>query len=276
MGTNLGPQFDTTKPLPGMENMPPAEPHEQTESQFHNRPDVMVHGRFVDKDYMDQAGVAKQLHPLWSGPQGFHAGTEKAAHDRVADLAPAIEGTTARFFHGRVDPAQMRNQPTPGRWEQSTQGTVAKGDPGRKPDKGEDWDRTHHNTYYRNDYEDKGSTAAILPVNIHVTGEEQIGALTVPTEEHRPGNFTTWRDGITQAMKASQRIPAHVKALYEASGGESGPHHVLHTSQFGIDKHNARTKGAYATVDSPLATKMTAWGGHEWAVHPDNKGTFGA
>lgn len=202
--------------LPGTEHMRPAEPHEQTEAQFHNRPDVMVHGRFLKHEAVHDLGFGRQLN-TWATDRGFHSGTERAAHERVVDLGVAHPGydETPRFFHGRVDPKQMHNRPEPAAWEGGSLGD----DLGREEDQGEDWGPHHHNRYYRNDYEDEGSTSAI---HGWTGGPDHTNAGNVPE------NFVTWRQSVADAQANGDKVPSHVQALYNVTGGVNGPHHVMH------------------------------------------------
>lgn len=228
--------------LPGMEDMRPAKPFEQTESQFQKRPDVMVHGRYVDKvergDAMPQFSRMEFPEPVLG--DGFHAGTEKAAHERLQHLGKPWMDREARFFHGRVDPDKMSNTPTPGRWEPAD-AEPSPTDPGRRKDRGELWAIEDHDQYYRNDYEDEGSTSAILsvrnaPARTHATRG-------TPVEEgyKTPNNFETWRTSVGNAMAQGDKVPRHVQALYEASGGADGPHHNLDT-RFNRPVVKARTE----------------------------------
>lgn len=214
-----------------------AEPYEQTAAQFHNRPDVFVHGRY---ERTMPGSRELDLHDSSIARQGFHAGTEAAAEDRLMQLGVPWADHSPRFYHGRVDPGRMRNTAVPGDWEHkenSLGGAVRQAwDPGRLPDEGEEWGSMHHGSYYRNDYEDKGSTSVVLPV-------EHIGGRYIPQ------NFQTHREAISEALRQRRTVPAHVKAVYKATGGTRGPrsvHHALFTP------NTTSVKGKYAKVDDPI------------------------
>lgn len=203
-----------------------------------NRPDVMVHGRYVHQT----AGPVTERH-VTTGD--FHAGTRKAAHDRLSGSVSGIgvpwEGHVAKFFYGRVDPAKMKN----------TSDAAFDGDPGgRLKDQQEEWEPRHFNHYYRNDYEDPGSTSAILRVRDHRGTPVREAKETVPWPDKKwtgskwedtmgtitrtanlPENFHSWRDSVGSALYRGQHVPAHVEALYHATGGSAGRHSV-HDTEF--------------------------------------------
>lgn len=209
-----------------MESMRRAEPYEQTAAQFHNRPDVFVHGRY------ERTMPGSRELDLHEGnteiTQGFHAGTERSAHERLDVLGPAWERHSPRFYHGRVDPAQMQNTAVPGNWENKAPKALGGGvvrhydDPGRVPDEGEGWGPRHHGSYYRNDYEDKGSTSVILPLR-------ERGAGPFDRVYEPPQNFKTHRETVSDALKAGKPVPSHVREPFLATGGEFGPKSVTHT-----------------------------------------------
>jgi hypothetical protein len=78
----------------------------------------------------------------------------------------------------------------------------------RIDDEGESWERKHGNHYYRNEYEDPGSTSVILH------DERRAGASL---------NFKPWRAHVSEAIRMGSKVPSHVEALYHATGGEAGP-----------------------------------------------------
>jgi hypothetical protein len=112
--------------LPGMESMRRAEPYEQTAAQFHNRPDVFVHGRY---ERTMRGSRELDLHDASLEFQGFHAGTEKSAHERLISLGPPWTHHEPRFYHGRVDPTQMQNTPVPGTWGERGRPAQRQGSP---------------------------------------------------------------------------------------------------------------------------------------------------
>lgn len=200
--------------LPGMEGLRPAEPWEQTESQFLNRPDVFFHGRFEDR----AAPASKGPTPRdWQ----FHAGSEKAAIERMTQLGHRWNDRyEPRFYAGRVDPSQMHNQPPPegpnfhpgqrveerGVEPYKEKRVVREADnEWRAEDIGEDWSQSDVDHYYRNDYEDVGSTSVILK-----EGREG------------PRNFRTHRSLVSEAIRDGLPVPKHVQATFEASGGTRG------------------------------------------------------
>lgn len=253
--SNLNPdQF-----LPGTEHIRPAEPYEQTEAQFHNRPDVMVHGRFVREDRLTQPGLPNQL-AAYSGRAGFHAGTARAAQERVATLGPANKGYAEdpRFFHGRVDPAKMKNTPDPGAWE-DPKGPYPPpiNDPGRIVDQGDDWQHHDHNKYYKNEHEDPGSVSSVHSV-------ESVDRHSV---QGVPNNFKTWRQSVAEAQESGAHIPSHVKAVYDATGGTAGPHHVINPAFY---KETTEMRSGYG-YDLPMVRGNKT--GHWWVTpHADKKG----
>lgn len=216
--------------LPGTESIRPAQPHEQTEAQFHARPNVFVHGRYERPDAAHAGQLDLGLFAADSNT-AFHAGTERAAHDRLAGEESGLgiphEGHKAVFYHGEVDPKRMRNTAVPGRWEASQHALgPAAGDPGRIRDQDEEWKPSHHDKYYRNEYEDKGSTSVILSAYTAGTRKGRDG---YDEPRYLPRNFTTHREAISTALAQGQHVPSHVRAVYEATGGESGPLSVVHT-----------------------------------------------
>jgi hypothetical protein len=241
--------------LPGMEALREADPHEQTEAQFHNRPNMFVHGRF---ERPDKPGVSGQL-DLGLGTQitGFHAGTERAAHDRLGPEGHAVpwKGTHAVFYHGVVDPEKMRNKPEPGHWE----GNPLVGDKGRIEDKDEDWNQGHHDKYYRNDWEDKGSTSVILSTPIH------------PRTGHpAPTNFLTHRAAVSEALRDGKHVPSHVRAVYDATGGAQGSHAVSHTHFKPVQDYH----GTYGTADRELPGMDRYWAGDQAKYGPNPASPF--
>ena len=197
--------------LPGMENMRHAEPYEQTHEQFLNRPDVFVHGRPVRKD--------KPLNAVPNPAFDFHAGTRKAALDRVHDMGALRGGDEqhVRFFAGQVDPRKMENRPPeegphhhPGQVVEKRQyggsEQVRVAEPAenewRLKDQWLDWGEGDLNHYYRNEAEDPGSTSVILH------GSQR--------------NFRSWRGQVSQAIREGKTVPSHVRSAYEASGGSGG------------------------------------------------------
>lgn len=208
-----------------MGDMRPAQPHEQTESQFQNRSDVFVHGRYMHPDQ------AHDLPEPSDGTWDFHAGTVKSAHERLDNLGSPWTGTEPRYWHGRVNSHLMENTPNLGHWEgahpvgfESAVPPVNQADPGRIPDQLNEWWRAHANRYYRNDWEDKGSTSVILDSSKHAEQKRTPMGTPYEIETLRPDNFTTWRQGVTNALQFGKEVPSHVRAAYEASGGEHGAH----------------------------------------------------
>lgn len=233
--------------LPGTENMREAKPHEQTESQFHNRPDVFVHGRYMSMAASEQ-GYKNMLFSGGPPTQGFHAGSEAAAHERLTNLDAPLHGHAARFFHGRVDPIHMQNTPNKGEWEQGFPAETAHtnparalptrrtDDPGREVDQIDEWRLRHHGSYYRNDYEDRGSTSVILPTEevrykqrMDFEGQPGRPPAVYERVDHAPRNFNTWRMDVHRALSTGQEVPHHVRATYEASGGVEGSHSNVHS-----------------------------------------------
>lgn len=262
-------QFGPDEHLPGMGGMREAAPHEQTESQFHNRPDVFWHGRF-DRNWESTSEVPK--------PRGwdFHAGTENAALERMTDLGHRITPEhEPRFFAGTVDESKMRNPSPTGRAHDLPEGQhVERFQPGltksygvpkvtpsphewRAEDKGEDWDRSHGDQYYRNDHEDPGSTSVILH-DRRRDGEEL--------------NFKPWRTHVSEALRQGQPVPHHVKGLYHDTGGADGPV-VSHPVEFqeqnppgSMDAYSRRhlpdSVRKYAVTENviqPPESAMTNW-----------------
>lgn len=207
---NLGPQFA----LPGMEDMTPAQPHEQTPAQFHNRPDVFFHGRMEDPR-VSRSDLPRQR--SWD----FHAGTSQSARDRMEDLGLPRAGKEARFFAGQVDPDSMQNPPPTGNPHDPPPLQVVKKGPNRYThrvikdpanewrinDPGEGWDPADTNSYYRNEAEDIGSTSVLLNSRSVAHGY----------------TFTPWRTSVEGALESGERVPHHVKAIYDVSGGPDGP-----------------------------------------------------
>lgn len=231
--------------FPGMESMRPALPHEQTEAQFNNRPDVMVHGRM-------ESPFSKTPRTNRSQSQGepdtFHAGSKQAATERLDNLGTPRRGTTPKFYHGQVDPQQMRNSPDPGKWEpESPPGTyptpkASPRDPGRMPDIAGGWGRKHLGKYYRNDYEDKGSTSVVL-------GNES-------RTSDAPKNFTPWRRSVSNAIRSGEHVPGHVRGYYEASGGAHAPQ-GLHDPDFRPSTYGS----AQHTKDLPMLNPVYSFEG---------------
>lgn len=207
---NLGPQFA----LPGMEEMRPAEPHEQTPAQFHNRPDVFVHGR-LEWPEVPHNQPPKQR--AWD----FHAGTSQSAIERMNDFGTPRQGKEPRFYAGQIHPGAMQNPPpAEGPHYHPDQVVLHKGDnrymtrvaepasnEWRIKDPGEDWDPADVDSYYRNDHEDVGSTSVI------------VGSYGVSVGQ----NFRSWRTSVHDALEHNKRVPHHVKSVYEQSGGAEGP-----------------------------------------------------
>lgn len=260
--------------LPGMEHMREAKPYQQTESQFHNRPDVMVHARFMNVADVNAPGAHAQM-GNWAKPQGFHAGTERAAYERMEALGPpnVASDPHPRYFHGQVDPAKMQNTPQPSLYETDPNKAVrisngwetGPKDKGRLQDHGEDWEPEHHNSYYRNDIEDVGSVSTI-----HGWRDPQRITSEFGGSRHVsiPDNFTTWRQSVTEAHEAGKVVPSHVRAVYDATGGEAGPHHVLHPD---LDRHlndawkRPETKRIPSpSYDTPMFTQFS--GSRRWNV----------
>lgn len=245
--------------LPGTEHMRPAEPHEQTERQFHNRPDVMVHARFMNVADVNAPGAHAQM-GKWESSSGFHAGTEQAAYERMEALGPpnVASDPHPRYFHGRVDPSRMKNGPVE--------------DQGRLHDQGEDWTHDHHNSYYLNVIEDKGSVSTV-----HGWRDPERVVDTLGSSRHVsiPDNFTTWRQSVTQANDEGTKVPSHVQALYDATGGSAGPHHVLHPD---LDRHlndawkNPENKRVpLSAQDAPMFSPMHHTSSKRWQP---NLGSF--
>jgi hypothetical protein len=174
---------------------------------------------------------------------GFHAGTERAAHERLQSLGSAWADHSPRFYHGRVDPSQMQNTAVPGQWENALDNTRHGGDPGRMVDQGEEWRRYEHGSYYRNDYEDKGSTSVILPLEVEHGDPEAASTYT-------PQNFKTHREAVSDALKQGKPVPSHVRAVHDATGGESGPKSVVHPD-FKAPQSMARDKYSRADYSIP-------------------------
>lgn len=208
------------QPLPGMEHLRAAEPHEQTPGQFLSRPDTFVHGRFIDKD----------MHPA-SQPHlmgySVHAGTRASALDRLEQLGAPRGGRKqhARFFAGTVDPKRMRNPPPSGDVHdhgdqevtrriyggtEENKITKPNSNEWRAKDRNEDWTEEDHNQYYRNQAEDVGSTSVIV---------------STPTVDR--ANFKPWRKHVSEALAQGRNVPKHVEALYHETGGAEGS--VFHT-----------------------------------------------
>jgi hypothetical protein len=232
--TLSGDQFS----LPGMESMSRAEPHEQTESQFHNRPDVFVHGRYEPLKPGPRELVFNEDEA--NSSKGFHAGTETSSHERMSALGTPWAGTSPKFYHGSVDVTRMNNNSTPGAWET---GSFRQYDRGRAQDEGQGWTPEDHGKYYRNDYEDVGSTSAVLPFEKHLDHGEHFG-------EHTPGNFLTHRQAVSDALSQGKTVPGHVKAVYDATGGSYGPKSVVHPD-FKAPQSMARDKYSRADYSIP-------------------------
>lgn len=199
--------------LPGMEGMRPAEPHEQTEAQFNNRPDVMVHGRYTWRDKpMDERPYQSNI--------DFHVGTRQAALERVETLgAPHHSDMHARFYVGQVDPRSMENTPeTP------------------ITDMGVDWTPSEVGHYYRNDSEDRGSISAVLDA-------ENVRAGT---------SFRSWRGAVSDALRTGQRVPEHVKSLYQRTGGSRGSQATFDTAYRGEQPLPKRTTRYRSTEDAMM------------------------
>lgn len=197
MTDSLGPQF-----LPGMEDMREAAPHEQTEHQFMNRPDVFVHGAFMP------TGKTMRLEKL--PPRihvGFHAGSQAAARQMLTGRGPAEFGTEPRFFYGHVDRFKMNNPMTP----------IA--------DQGETWEDHHLNHFYENEYEDPGSMSTIHEVHLR----------------SRPVNYTTHRQAVSDAIRSGRTVPNHVRSVYEQTGGSAGSE-GYHDPEFRPGEVRAHTK----------------------------------
>lgn len=217
-------QFEThDQALPGMSGSEPgtlpAHPWEQTPSQFLNRPDIMVHGRNATVSHGNGYHVSTH---------DFHAGTEKAAHDRLNMLGPAWEGTEPRFYHGTVDASQMSNRPD---WNDfNKDGPVS--------DHGDNWpDMTERaGKYYKNEWEDPGSVSVILDgrrrrgLSHRTTTDVMTGAERAYTSnDDRPDNFKTWQEHVQEGLQTPGRtVPKHVEAIYNDMGGPKAPTHVYH------------------------------------------------
>lgn len=214
--------------FPGMSHIVPAAAHEQTEHQFMSRPGIYVHGRMMASDEPQKPSVIEHLSddgsPVhnWSS---FHAGTVKAAHDRLHDLGVPFEGTAPRFTYGSVQPEAMHNKPNPHPNERLPNTPVPYSTHARIPDSGDMWDSGDQNHYYMNEHEDKGSTSVILGPG---------------SQGDRPHNYQTHRQAVSQAIRSGQHVPAHVRGPYEASGGETGPE-SYHDPSFTVN-HKAQQK----------------------------------
>lgn len=205
--------------LPGMEGMREALPHEQTEAQFNNRPDVMVHGRIMGKSV-----------PLSRRPHqdnlDFHVGTRQAALERVETLGPPRMGDRqhARFFVGQVDPERMENTPeTP------------------HTDMGLDWTPNEVNHYYQNDSEHEGSISAVLDA-----------------DEVREGtHFRSWRGAVSDALRTGQDVPEHVKSLYRRTGGPHGSQATFDTALRRNPPPMESRRLRYGTVQASMVTPLS-------------------
>ncbi len=171
------PQFQDA--LPGLEtgehsSTTPAQPWQQTENQFNERPDVMNHYRFAQNPSYGKYDTATLKGDGTYG-QGFHAGTLQAAQDRMNDLGEPFKGTAPVLHVGHVDPAKMS--------------------PKMVEDMGTQWGSQHHDAYYANDSEDAGSVSSIHAVD----------------KQGTPNNFTTWKSSVRDAIHSGSPVPQHVK-----------------------------------------------------------------
>lgn len=186
-----------------------AEPHQQTPSQFMNRPDVAVHARIYPKG---EAGLP--THITSDMDEGLHVGTEQAAKERINNMLPNVSrlprnkrenGFETAAHYGTVDPKHMENTP-----HNLAEDEGVFSDANTRP-KG---------IYYKNDAEDQGSISAMIPGgNRSVEGPSRMSTDT-------PG-FKTWRAHVTDALNDPSKahtVPHHVRAIYEASGGAGGTH----------------------------------------------------
>jgi hypothetical protein len=134
-------------------------------------------------------------------------------------------------------------------------------------DQGEEWRRYEHGSYYRNDYEDKGSTSVILPLAVDHGDPSAASTYT-------PQNFKTHREAVSDALKQGKPVPSHVRAVHDATGGESGPKSVVHTN-FQEPRPVVWGKG-YEKTDQPItgftSTKgmATFSGGYKTYHAPDD------
>lgn len=210
----------------------------------------MVHGRHVIAD--ERNGYKKPKHSQLEFVRengGFHAGTEKAAHERMSDLGESWGGTMPRFYHGRVDPAKMRNTPAQGNWEVAGPDKV-RPDRGRIADQQEGWAQEHENSYYRNDYEDEGSTSAILATK--GTGRRDL----IGDQFQTPDNFETWRGAVGNALRRGDEVPRNVHASFRASGGAAAPQYNFDT------RYDGALRNSFKGQEDMLPTAR--WWGTEY------------
>lgn len=187
-----------------------AEPYQQTPSQFMNRPDVAVHARIFPKG---EAQLPTHVTNLMT--EGLHAGTEKAAFERVNNMQPEADYQPAGHKHqgfetaahyGTVERDHMEN--TPHDLAEDEGVFSAEG--------------MSHGMYYKNDAEDVGSTSVMIP-----GGNRPVPGPNRPSTD-TPG-FKTWRRHVGEALadpSKAHTVPHHVRAIYEASGGAEGSHAV--------------------------------------------------
>lgn len=108
-------------------------PHQRSLEEFANMPKTMFHGTMEN--------------PLRTSYRkgGFHVGTRRAAEDRVAQTRSGDWGYDDDYH---VHPVRIKPE------VERTMGWTR--------DQIKDWEQGHHRSFYRNKFEDPGSTSAVL------------------------------------------------------------------------------------------------------------------
>jgi hypothetical protein len=192
------PLVDDQLKFKGMDKVPMAEPHQQSQDEFARDPRTWFHGRYAEHlpgddpyevgEYNDE-GYDDDV----NDDNTFHVGTRAAAEARLKKLGPGFRqepGYATSFDQpGRVFPTRiaerMTNKPETAR-----------------PDRGEGWPNLSTGQFYQNDFEDPGSVSAVLP------GRESV---------------QTHQETVQQAIQGGKYVRPRVQAEFQAMGGRATP-----------------------------------------------------
>lgn len=175
--------------LRGMNKVPMAEPHQQSQDEFTRDPRTWFHGRYNEYLPGDDPEV-----PDWDiddeASPTFHLGTRKAAEDRLRKIGPGYnqldptQDQPGRIFPMRIS-TRMSNRPETAR-----------------QDRGEHWPVLSRGQFYQNEFEDAGSVSAVLP--------DRSGA-------------QTHQELVQQAIQTGKYVRPRVEAEFKAMGGVASP-----------------------------------------------------
>lgn len=260
------PLVDNQLQLKGLNKVPMAEPHQQSQDEFARDPRTWFHGRYSEHlpgDGPDTDEFGEE--DTWGDDYDeepdntFHVGTRKAAEDRLKKIGPGFRtepGYSTSFDQpGRVFPSRiaerMTNSPEKAR-----------------ADRGQKWPNLSTGQFYQNDFEDPGSVSAVLPGR---------------------GSVRTHHEFIQEAIEKGSYIRPRVAAEHKAMGDRQYDPELNYVHPHSTEGRERTTKEIAAkypadarypadqqtslfrggAVRPMLVPTPTALSGHQWENVPE-------